>query len=283
MTASLFPFISTLSANGRRIEVLPLNKDIKIEDYLNGKDEVICCGGDGTLNGTVNAVLNSQKEKQIRIGYIPCGSTNDFARSVGIPLNFNNALHAFISGEEKEIDVGVWNNQKAFMYVASFGAFSSASYATPQDMKNSLGQFAYILSGLADVGKIKDFHVLLESDAATVSGQYCFGAVLNSTSLAGFVKLDKCQVDISDGLFEVFLVKNPRNLIELNSLITAVTTASFNSPLITFLKCKKCNFTFHNDTSWSIDGEEGKGGKSVEIRNEKRKIKMILPKGSKLQ
>ena len=273
----LFPLFSSLSSSLRRVEVLLLERDVRIEDYIEGKDEIICCGGDGTLNSAINAILKSGKEKSVRLGYIPCGSTNDFARSAGIPLDISAAIQNIATGKERKIDVGIWNRERAFTYVASFGAFSNVSYSTSQDLKNSLGHFAYILNGLTDLGNIKAIPLTIKTENETISDEYCFGAVLNSTSMAGIVKLDKCQVDMSDGLFEVLLVKKPKTLIDLNSIITAISTSSFSSPLISFFKCKNCIFEFQQEMDWSLDGEKGEGGKRVEIRNEKRKITIIVP------
>lgn len=267
----LFDLLRKLSGTGRAVEVLFIG-DEKIEDRLNGKDEVICCGGDGTFNSTVNAIIVAHKENEISVGYIPCGSTNDFARSVGIPLTVKNAIKAAVRGNSKKIDVGCWNGHRMFSYVASFGAFSKVSYATPQSMKNNLGHFAYILNGITALGDIKDMGVSVKTENESFSGSYCFGAVLNSTSLAGLVKLDRIGVDMCDGLFEVMLIEKPKNIIELNDLVGSLTMSTFTSPLIKIFKCKACEFEFGDAPDWSLDGEEQKGSKLVKINNMHNKI-----------
>lgn len=272
----LFDLLSLLSSSGRKTEVLFLNGENKIEDYLEEKNEVITCGGDGTLNSVINAIIKKGKESEIKVGYIPCGSTNDFARGVGIPFDLKEASEAIVNGKEKRIDVGMWNGERAFSYVASFGVFSSVSYSTPQDLKNTFGHFAYIMNGLLDVCNIKSFPLKVESENGVIKGDYCFGAVLNSTSLAGIVKFDKKLVDVSDGVFEVILVKRPKNILELNDLVISISNSSFSSPLISFFKTKECVFEFENEIDWSLDGEEVKGEKRVEVKNKKEAISFLL-------
>lgn len=273
----LVNLIVRLISSDRRTEVMILNRENRIIDFLEGKDEIVCCGGDGTLNSVINAVLQANLESKIKIGYIPCGSTNDFARGIGIPTELSKATDAIVNGTGKRLDVGVWNNETAFSYVASFGAFSKTSYSTPQELKNALGHFAYILNGIADVCAIRPIRVKVTAENKEIDDKFCFGAVLNATSVGGVLKIDKTIVDLSDGLFEVLLVKKPKNLIELNNLLASISASSFASPFVSFFKCEKCVFEFDEEIDWSLDGEEKKGEKKVEIKNEKKKINIILP------
>ena len=158
-------------------------------------DLVVCCGGDGTLNETITGLLSAGADTPI--GYIPAGSTNDFASSLKIPTNILKAAQAIVEGEPVSYDVGRFGD-RYFSYVASFGAFTRSSYATPQNVKNALGHTAYVLSGITELSQIRNEHVKMEIDGQTVEGDFLFGAICNSTSVGGILTLDPKQVDMGD-------------------------------------------------------------------------------------
>ena len=176
-------------------------------------DLVVCCGGDGTLCEVINGLLRC--ERQVPLGYVPLGSTNDFASSLGLPRKYPQAVEAIAGGDEMKLDVGCFGGNRHFSYIASFGAFTAASYRAPQATKNAFGHFAYVLEGVKELAAIQPYTVRLETDEKTVEGQFLFGAVCNSTSVGGLVKLDPSQVDMSDGLFEIVLVRPPKNAADL--------------------------------------------------------------------
>ena len=186
-------------------------------------DLVVCCGGDGTFNETVSGILRSGA--QTPIGYIPAGSTNDFANSLGIPGDCLQAADRIVNGQPVAYDVGIFGD-RYFSYVASFGAFTKTSYATPQNIKNALGHTAYILSGITELSQIHPEHIVMELDDETVEGDFLFGAVCNSTSVGGILTLDPKQVDMQDGKFEVLLVRAPQSLVEIAECIDAVQKLS---------------------------------------------------------
>ena len=167
-------------------------------------DMVVCAGGDGTLNETITGLLSAGADTPI--GYIPAGSTNDFASSLKLPTNILKAAQTIVEGEPVSYDVGRFGN-RYFSYVASFGAFTRSSYATPQNVKNALGHTAYVLSGITELSQIRNEHVKMEIDGQTVEGDFLFGAICNSTSVGGILTLDPKQVDMGDGLFEILLVE----------------------------------------------------------------------------
>lgn len=226
-------------------------------------DLIVVSGGDGTLSEVTEAVV--KENSKIPIGYIPAGSTNDFAISAGIPLN-KNAIENITKGEDVSIDIGKFND-KYFNYIASFGAFTSVSYKTPQASKNTFCHFAYLMEGLKDIGSIMPYHVKIEADGRVYEGDYSFGAIGNSTSIGGLIKLKEELVSMSDGLFEVILVKQPQNPIDLTNILHGFTFSDFSNPIFDFFKAKELKITTSGDFDWTLDGEYEKGEKEIMIEN----------------
>jgi len=237
-------------------------------------DLIVCCGGDGTFNETVSGVLKSGVDTPI--GYIPCGSTNDFAGSLGLPLEPLKAAKAIIDGTPQKYDIGSFNG-RYFTYVASFGAFTRASYATPQSVKNALGHTAYVLSGIQDLLQIKGIPMKMELDGdEIIEGDYIFGAICNSTSIGGIVKLNPSIVDMSDGQFEVFLVRSPKDLVELTECIGAVQKQQYdNCRMITFRTARQVKITAAPELAWTLDGEMDTGHGQIQVENHHLAITLI--------
>ena len=236
-------------------------------------DIVVCSGGDGTLNEIISGVMESGLEKPI--GYIPSGSTNDFAKSMVISSDIKEAASSIAKGEQKKIDIGILNNSRYFTYIASFGMFTSASYNTPQSAKNIFGHLAYVFQGMKDLRKLKSFEVRAETGDAVYEGTYVFGGIANSTSVGGMVNIDKHIVDLSDGLFEVLLIKQPKSLDELAKIINGIATSNFKENVFDFFKASEIKFTMHDNVSWSLDGEEYSPGTEVTVKNLKQAIKFV--------
>ncbi len=238
-------------------------------------DTVVCCGGDGTLNETIAGLLSIPADKRPALGYIPAGTTNDFAASLGLPTTLRGAARVAVSSCERVIDIGrfspIGHNeglpQRNFSYIASFGIFTAASYSTPQATKNLLGHLAYLLEGAKDLTNIHPHHAVFELDNGTrLEGDYVFGAVTNTTSAGGIFKLPADEVSMSDGVLEVFLVHNPRTLPELNKIVTAIMSGNFKScPLIELHHVTSVNVHLDKPLSWSLDGEEAMGGTDIKI------------------
>ena len=234
-------------------------------------DIVVCCGGDGTYNETMSGLLQSGADTPI--GYIPAGSTNDFASSLGLPTNPIEAAKIIAAGRARKYDVGVFNGRH-FAYVASFGAFTRTSYATPQSIKNSLGHMAYLLEGIQELSQIKTHHLRFETDEETVEDDFLFGAICNSTSLGGILKLDPAVVDMRDGKFELLLVRAPRDVTELAACLQAVQTKKYNCKMMTFLNTRTVRITAPEDMPWTIDGEKEAGHKEILVENLQQAIRV---------
>ncbi len=240
--------------------------------YGGEADLVVCLGGDGTFNEVVSGLLEGKHTTPM--GYIPCGSTNDFASAIGLKKSIAAATAAILEGKPHKYDVGLFGNRH-FSYVASFGIFSRASYATSQNVKNALGHLAYVLEGMKELFDIRPWHVKVEVGEQTVEGDYIFGAVSNSTSVGGVLTLDPQVVDMNDGLLELLLVKMPRNAVELSECIRALAERRYDSDFITFLSGADFKVTAEEDMEWSLDGEWGRGAATLRIRNLRDAVTLI--------
>ena len=238
-------------------------------------DLVVCCGGDGTLNETITGLLSAGADTPI--GYIPAGSTNDFASSLKIPTNILKAAQAIVEGEPVSYDVGRFGD-RYFSYVASFGAFTRSSYATPQNVKNALGHTAYVLSGITELSQIRNEHIRMDIDGEIVEDDFLFGAICNSTSIGGILTLDPEQVDMGDGLFEVMLVRMPRNFAELSECLRAVQSQDYNCEMITFRSASHIRVEADPTMDWSLDGEREEGHETVEVENLHHAIHLVQKK-----
>ncbi len=244
-----------------------------VERKAPGMDLIVCVGGDGTFNETVTGLRRTGLD--IPVGYIPAGSTNDFAASLKLPTNILDAARLIVEGEPVPYDVGSFG-ERYFTYVASFGAFTRASYATPQSVKNALGHTAYLLSGLQELSQIRKFHVRFELDEGTViEDDFIFGAISNSTSIGGLLTLDPKQVDMRDGKFELFLVRAPRDVMELSECAKALTEQKYNCKVITFCSASKITVTAPADMNWTLDGEMEPGHETVEVTNLHHAIRLM--------
>ena len=227
-------------------------------------DLVVCAGGDGTFNETVNGLLASGCDTPV--GYIPCGSTNDFASSLQLQTNPVKAAQAIVDGDVTRYDIGKFGD-RYFSYVASFGAFTKTSYNTPQSVKNALGHTAYLLSCVQELSQIRKEHLLIETSDQVIEDDFIFGAISNSTSVGGILTLDPKQVDMRDGKFELLLVRAPRDLLELSDCIRALQTQKYNCPMITFLSTSSLTVYANPEMDWSLDGERQAGSDRIFVEN----------------
>ena len=244
-----------------------------VREMAEGMDLVVCCGGDGTFNETLTGILREGLE--MPVGYIPAGSTNDFAASLGLPTDPLAAAAAIVEGIPRMYDAGCFND-RYFSYVASFGAFTKVSYNTPQSIKNALGHTAYLLEGIQELSQIRKHHVKLTLDNGEVlEDDYLFGAICNSTSVGGIMSLDPKQVDLQDGKFEVLLIRSPKTLQDIPECLLAVQKQQYNSAMMTFRSASRITVEADPDMNWTLDGEKAEGSNQIEIKNLHRAIQII--------
>ncbi len=240
-------------------------------------DLIVAIGGDGTFNEVVAGVLKSGAD--VEIGYIPAGSTNDFANSLKLSKNILKAAGDIMDGTARQIDIGSFNGRN-FSYVASFGAFTEVSYKTPQNVKNTLGHLAYVLEGIKDLANLKSKHLRFVADGVVVEDEFIFGAICNSTSVGGVINLDPKMVDLSDGMFELLLIRLPKDLLELNEIVIALSTKKYKTKMITFLSAKNITIETQENINWTLDGEYAYGEEIIKVENLNKAIKFITNKGN---
>lgn len=243
-----------------------------VEQYGDRAGKIVCIGGDGTFNETITGLLRAGL--RVPVGYIPAGSTNDFANSLHLPSDILEAARNIVEGEPVTLDAGRFR-ERYFAYVASFGAFTRASYETPQNVKNALGHLAYILEGMKDLPTIRPERVKLVANGETFEDDYLFGAVSNSTSLGGILTLPQETVDMNDGMFEIMLVHMPKTAAELNEILTAVTSKQYRCGMIDFIRTSRAEVFASSAMDWSLDGEREKGCEHIVIENVRDALRLL--------
>ena len=245
-----------------------------VKNELKDNDMVVCCGGDGTLNETINGVMDMPK--RVPIGYFPSGTTCDLATTLGIPANVEDAAKIIKKGNTNDYDIGLFNN-RYFSYVASFGAFTKSTYSTPQKLKNRFGHAAYVATAMKEIKDIHGIRMRVEHDGGIEEGEFCFGSVSNSSSIAGMFQLREEDVRLNDGTFEVFLVRHMplpnivRTFLELKKQV-------YNPKRVLYIQTSKIRFTFlDEDVSWTLDGEYGGDHREVMIHILERAIRLYTP------
>ncbi len=244
------------------------------ETQSNSYSLLVCSGGDGTLDEVVTGMM--QAEHRIPIGYIPAGSTNDFARSLHIPRDMMSAARMIVNGKPFPCDIGAFN-EDTFVYIAAFGIFTDVSYETAQEMKSVLGYAAYVLEGMKRLSSIDTYRLKVTTTTQQIEDEFIFGMVTNSHSVGGFKKITGKRVALDDGLFELILVKYPTNPIELNGTLAAILTGSIDPAYMYCLKVEEAIIESEEEVAWTLDGEYGGDHKKVEIRNCKKALEMIVP------
>lgn len=244
------------------------------ERRLNWYDLVVCSGGDGTLDEVVTGMM--QCDERIPIGYVPAGSTNDFANSLKIPRNMIQAAQAIVDGKVFQCDIGAFNDD-VFVYIAAFGIFTEVSYETRQDVKNVLGHMAYILEGMRRLSTIKSYRMKVEGDDFSTEGDFLFGMITNSTSVGGFKRITGKYVELDDGVFEVTLIKKPINALELNQITTALVSGNIITESMYCFKTSSLKLISEEPVAWTLDGEFGGKHTEVEILDRKQALEILVP------
>ncbi len=274
--SSLSPIVEIFSGHGYDVTVYPTKREMDacetVERRAQEFDLIVCGGGDGTLDEVVAGLMRSGVRHTI--GYIPAGSTNDFANSVGIPKQMEQAANVVMEGTPFACDIGKFN-EDYFVYVAAFGLLTDVSYQTPQDMKNALGHMAYILEGMKRMGSWRSCQLHIESEEFTGEGSFVFGMVTNSNSVGGIKGLPGKNIELNDGLFEVMLVRTPQNLLEWQDAITSVLVHDEKSKIVLRFKTKRLRITSEEPVAWTRDGENGGEHTEVELTNLKQCLEIM--------
>ena len=241
--------------------------------YASRMDLVVCCGGDGTLDEVVNGLM--QARPNLPIGYIPTGSTNDFASSLGIPKDQIAAANDIANGRVHLCDIGKFN-YRSFVYIAAFGLFTDVAYQTDQNLKNVFGHGAYLLEAGKRIFNVPTYHLHITSDDLDIEDDFVYGMVTNATSVGGMRNLPGLDVDLADGLFEVRLVYPPKNPIELSEILASLLNSIQTSDMVLSFKTKDIRIECEEALAWTLDGEFGGKHACAEIRNLHRALHIIL-------
>ena len=283
MVTNLMAVTQILSDRGFEVTVYPTKragdatlrtKEVKQNEF----DRIVVCGGDGTLNEVITGLMLSGVK--CKIGYIPAGTLNEWSLGLSIPRSIPEAAKVAAEDNEIHLDIGKFG-ERYFSYTASFGAFTEASYSTPQEVKNILGQAAYFFEGIKSLGNIHPIHLKFTAEEKTIENDFIFGAISNSLSVGGIVKFKENLVKLNDGLFEVMLIRHPKNIIELQSILDGILRGDLNREQIEFFHTKKLTVTGGRGVSWTLDGEFSPGKEELIIENVPSALWLVSPKDIK--
>lgn len=276
----LFDIIDIFTKGGYEVTAYPTQVAGEaigiVKKIKNEYDMVVCSGGDGTLDEVVTGIMQRGNSTQIPLGYIPAGSTNDFANSLKIPRNMKRAAETVMTGQEFLCDAGSFNEDH-FVYIAAFGLFTDVSYETRQEIKNVLGHMAYVVEGMKRISAIESFHFKVSYDDKVIEDDFIFGMVTNSVSVGGFKRITGKNVSLDDGVFEVTLVKMPKNPIELNQIMNAFLSGDIDTDCMHCFKAEEVHFESEKDIAWTLDGEYGGSHEDVVVKNCEKAIRIIVP------
>ena len=274
----LSDIMDVLVKSGCEVTVYPtqgVHDAVRAAAQKSGRyDMVVCSGGDGTLDEVVTGMMRSNKV--VPVGYIPAGSTNDFANSLGLSRNMVQAAETILNGELFACDIGAFN-EDTFVYIAAFGLFTDVSYETKQEYKNVLGHMAYLLEGMKRLPAVRSFHVKVTADEMEVEGDFIFGMITNSLSVGGFKRITGKNVELDDGLFEVTLIKRPNNPMELNQILSDLLNADFNTNQMYCFKTASLHIESPEEIAWTLDGEFGGKHCVVDVANRKQALQIWIP------
>ncbi len=281
----LLEILNIFSGEGYQVQVYitqqPLEAKEAVVAWGEEMDLIVCSGGDGTLNETISGMMELKTMPQL--GYIPAGSTNDFASSLKIPKQMAAAALGVVKGELDPVDIGRFCKERYFVYVAGFGAFTEVSYLTSQDKKNLLGHQAYMLEGVKSLASIKAYPLRIESQEQVYEGDFIFGMVTNTTQVGGFKGLVSQDVSLCDGLFEVLLIRMPKTPLELSSIVSSLLLKDEKCELVHKFKTRSLTAFSKDPVDWVLDGEFGGSHTCVELENLCRQviIRRSLPRSLK--
>lgn len=281
--------VESLSGAGYTLVIYPTEEqgDATRKTIEEGSeyDSLLCSGGDGTLNEVINGMMKLKEEaKRLpKLCYIPSGTVNDFASSLGIPKEVEEAVKVVVNGKDVFTDIGSFRRTEGeaksyFTYVAAFGAFTEVSYATSQDAKNLLGKAAYFLEGLKSLTKVRNYKLKITHDDGEIEDEFVFGMIANSKSVGGFKGITGPEVYLDDGKFDAIFVRNPKNPLDLQNIINSFMTMDLSSDLISHFHSQVVKVQSKDeDLQWTIDGEDGGKHQDVVIENHKQAVEVRIP------
>ena len=238
---------------------------------------IVCMGGDGTLSETISGLLRLPEELRPEVGYIPMGTANDSALTLGLSRDPVMAAYTAATGRTIPLDIGRFGDDRYFTYVAAFGAFTEVSYETPQDQKNMLGWMAYAIDAMSRIPKLTHRRCRIEFDDRVLEDDFILCAVTNTRRFGGFIRLDdSLGISLSDGLFEVILVRTPESVLQLGPIVSDILANNYGSKYVSLVQSSHVRFVTHEPVSWCLDGEDGGQHSSVICENLRRAVRVLV-------
>lgn len=272
----LYEIVDFYNTNDYLVTLVSLRKlQENPEVIMNESYSIIACSGG---DGTINIIFSLLREKNIKrpIAYIPAGTTNDYASSLGIPNELMLAVNRTIEGKHKELDIGKFD-EMFFLYVAGFGIFTSVAYTTSQKIKNLLGHAAYLLKGIQQLSEIKSYHMQVKTDEEAFEGDFILGLITNTTSIGGYKTLILNSAEMDDGKFEVLFVKRPNSISELHEIVLSLSCDKIKEGAgIIYRKTETVDIISDEEIAWTLDGEYGGTRSNVKIVNLRKEIEIII-------
>ena len=273
----LLSVLDIFAKRGYRVETYVTQEalDARRKAVTRGRsaDLIVCSGGDGTLNGVVSGMMELKRLPVL--GYIPAGSTNDYAASLGLPRRSRDAARLAAEGKASPVDVGKFGDDRYFVYIAAFGAFTEVSYLTPQDKKNLLGHQAYMLEAVKSLMDIRGRQMKITWEEGELEGEFLFGMVTNTTSVGGFKGLVSRDVALDDGWFEALFIRMPKNPLDLSGIVSYLFLKEEDNAFVYRFKTRKLKIAAAEDVDWVLDGEFGGKKREVEIENLEKRLYIV--------
>ena len=247
-----------------------------LDEHKENKDLILVCGGDGTLNETVTSMIENKLEN-VTLSFIPLGTTNDLARTLDIPIKDISITKKLLQTTAKRIDIGKWNENRYFCYVAAFGLITDVSYITSQKAKHKYGRLAYYINAIKELVKIPTFKMKLRYDNKHIEDEFIYGGITNSESIAGFKWFAKGEIQLDDGLFEGIFIRKPRTIFGYFKILSSFFKKDYHkNEYILFTQAKNFEIEAEESIKWTIDGEFAGEEKNVKIENMQKKIELAI-------
>lgn len=273
---NLSDIIDCFVKNGYQVGVYPTQGRLDAKEQIIHRayqyDHIVCCGGDGTLNEVVSGIMELPDKPTL--GYIPAGSTNDFAKGIRVPNSMIEAANVSVNGMPISVDIGGFGKKK-FIYIAAFGAFTDVSYMTPQEMKNIMGHPAYIIEAVKSLTSLRTYHMRISHDGTTIEGNFLYGMITNSVSVGGFKGITGKNVVLDDGVFEVTLICQPKNPLDLQLILGNLIGMDVKTDSIISFKSSKIVIDADEKVPWVLDGEYGGSPKRVKVVNYNKAVRIM--------
>lgn len=273
---NLSDIIDCFVKNGYQVGIYPTQGRLDAKEHIihcaYQYDHIVCCGGDGTLNEIISGIMELPDKPTL--GYIPAGSTNDFAKSIRVPNAMTDAATVSVKGMPISVDVGGFGRKK-FIYIAAFGAFTDVSYMTPQEMKNIMGHPAYIIEAVKSLTSLRTYHMRISHDGTVIEGDFLYGMITNSVSVGGFKGITGKNVVLDDGVFEVTLIRMPKNPLDLQIVLGSLIGMDVKTDSIISFKTSKIIIDADEKVPWVLDGEYGGSPKRVKVVNYNKAVRIM--------